>query len=77
MTNCVDIEIVDDSIVESNEDFSLVISTSEERVTLSPESAEIVITDNDCKCYSIIILIVRKYNFLHIQLSLYLLREMK
>ena len=66
MSNCVDIEIVDDSIVESNEEFSLVISTSEERVNLSPESAVIVITDNDCKCYSISIIIWRKYKFLPI-----------
>ena len=49
--NCVDIEIVDDTIVETTEDFSLVLNTSEERVILSPNSTEIVITDNDCKCH--------------------------
>ena len=49
--NCINIEIVDDTIVEPNENFSLVLSTSEERVTLSPDSAEIIILDNDCKLH--------------------------
>lgn len=48
-TNCVDIQIIDDNTVENREAFSIVMNTAEERVTLDPISAGILIEDNDCK----------------------------
>ena len=48
--HCIDITIIDDASVESNEFFSVVLSTIEERVMLNPESAIIIIEDSDSKC---------------------------
>lgn len=48
-TNCVDIQINDDNTVETREAFSIVMDTTEERVTLEPAAAEIFIVDNDCE----------------------------
>ena len=47
--HCINITINNDSTVESNEFFSVVLSSPEERVILNPKSADIVIKDNDSK----------------------------
>ena len=48
--HCISITIIDDASVESNEFFSVVLSTVEERVMLNPESAIVIIEDSDSKC---------------------------
>ena len=47
--DCVDVQIEDDSTVESQETFSVVLSTVQERVTLEPGTVDVIIEDNDRK----------------------------
>ena len=44
---CVNVSIVDDSILESDEQFEVLLETSEPMVTLSPSTAAVSIIDND------------------------------
>ena len=46
---CVDVGIVDDSIAENSETFTVRIGTTEPRVTLRPDEGEVTIVDNDRK----------------------------
>lgn len=46
-TQCIDIMIVDDSAVEGNETFSVVLTTFEPSVLLGIDRTEVTITDND------------------------------
>ena len=48
-TQCLDIAIVDDTTVEDEENISVTLTTMEERVILDPQSAEIMIIDDDSK----------------------------
>ena len=64
--------IVDDSVLESNEVFSVTLSTTDSDVSLDPISATVTILDNDGK---IILFVIFKFiainiNFLSIQMSL-------
>ena len=45
--SCVQIELVNDTVLERPEDFMAVLSTVEGLVTLVPDSAQIVIRDDD------------------------------
>ena len=47
--DCVDIQIEDDSTVESQETLSAILSTVQERVTVKPDRVDITIEDNDRK----------------------------
>ena len=47
--SCVDVGIVDDSIAENSETFTVRIGTTEPRVTLRPNEGEVTILDNDRK----------------------------
>ena len=47
--HCVNVTIEDDSAVEYDEVIHLVLNTTEERVILDPEMANIIIVDNDSK----------------------------
>ena len=51
--NCVDIPIVNDSIIEGSESFFGNLQTSAERVTLNPDLAEISILEANGKCMAI------------------------
>ncbi len=44
---CIDIMIIDDSAVEGNETFSVILTTSEPNVLIETNSTEITIADND------------------------------
>ena len=66
------IPIVDDSVLESNEVFSVTLSTTDSDVSLDPISATVTILDNDGK---IILFVIFKFiainiNLLSIQMSL-------
>ena len=47
--HCIDISIEADGVLEENEMFSVMLSTTEERVNLAPELANITIIDDDSK----------------------------
>ena len=44
---CVDVPIVNDDDLENEEQFSMTITTEEDRVTLEPDSTTVTITDDD------------------------------
>lgn len=44
---CVDVPITDDNIVEFNETFHVVLSTTDEAVVLDVEMAQVFITNDD------------------------------
>ena len=44
---CFPLDIVDDNIVEGDEQFSVLLETSAERVTVMPDTSVITIVDND------------------------------
>lgn len=44
---CVEVGIVNDTIVEENEVFSAQLNTSDQQVVLSPDSTTITILDNN------------------------------
>ena len=46
---CRTIQTGDDSILETDEEFSLMLNTSDSSVTLSPEIANVTITNDDGK----------------------------
>ncbi len=46
---CVNVSILVDDVVETDEYFSLVLSSVDPGVTLMPASATVVISDNDCE----------------------------
>ena len=46
---CVNVSIIDDSILESDEQFEVLMETSEAVVTLNPSTAAVSIIDNDSK----------------------------
>ena len=46
-THCVDIAIIDDSLVERNETFTLALISNDSAVSLTSQSATVVIIDND------------------------------
>ena len=46
---CVNVSILVDYVVETDEYFSLVLSSVDPGVTLMPASATVVISDNDCE----------------------------
>ena len=48
---CVDIPISNDSIVEYNETFDIVLSTTDEAIILDFETAEVLITNDDSKLH--------------------------
>ncbi len=45
---CVNVSILADYVVETDEYFSLVLSSVDPGVTLMPANATVVISDNDC-----------------------------
>ena len=48
--NCVEIELVNDTIFEGPEDLMAVLSTVERVVTLVPDTASVTIQDDDGEC---------------------------
>ncbi len=46
---CVNVSILADDVVETDEYFSLVLSSVDSGVTLMPANATVVISDNDCE----------------------------
>ena len=44
---CVEVPIVNDDDLENEEQFSVTITTEEDRVTLEPDSTTVIITDDD------------------------------
>ena len=67
------IPIVDDSVLESDEVFSVTLSTTDSDVSLDPASATVTILDNDGKTILFVIdfkFFAIKINLLSIQLSL-------
>jgi len=44
---CVEVEIENDDELENEEQFTVTITTEEERVTLEPDSTTVAITDDD------------------------------
>ena len=47
---CIQVAIVDDTIIEANETVSVILrETTTNSITFTIESAEITIVDNDCK----------------------------
>ena len=46
---CVNVSIVNDDELENEEEFSLTLTTGEDRVNLDPDSSTILITDDDGK----------------------------
>ena len=46
---CVNLSIVDDSVLESTEQFSVLLSTSDSGVIFANSSAAVIIFDNDSK----------------------------
>ncbi len=46
---CVNVSILADDVVETDEYFSLVLSSVDPGVTLMPANATVVISDNDCE----------------------------
>ena len=47
---CEDVPIQEDTILETNESFTVELSTTDPDVILSPENATVTITDNDGMC---------------------------
>jgi len=47
---CVNVSILDDSLLEGNETFDLVLRKSDDNVILLPARSTIIIIDNDFKC---------------------------
>ena len=46
---CLNVSIVNDAELENEEEFSLTLTTGEDRVNLDPDSSTILITDDDGK----------------------------
>ncbi len=46
---CVDVSILADDVVETDEYFSLVLSSEDPGVTLMPANATVIISNNDCE----------------------------
>jgi len=44
---CINTSIVDDTVVEEVESFTVSVSTTDTAVTISPSSATVIIIDND------------------------------
>ena len=51
---CRNISIVDDRVLESNEDFSVILTTVDLSVVLSPNITTVLIMDNDGMCVYVI-----------------------
>ncbi len=49
LPRCVNVTILADDVVETDEYFSLVLSSIDPGVTLMPANATVVISDNDCE----------------------------
>lgn len=49
LEECWDIVLVDDNILEENETFSVTLTINDTSVDFNGSTAEVVITDNDCK----------------------------
>ncbi len=49
LPRCVNVSILADDVVETDEYFSLVLSSVDPGVTLMPANATVVISDNDCE----------------------------
>ena len=49
---CTNVSIVNDSVLESTEQFSVELSTRDFDVMLANSSASVIIFDDDRKCYS-------------------------
>ena len=47
---CAIVEIQDDDILESSEDFFVVLSSNDPGVDVVPSTATVLIVDDDCKC---------------------------
>lgn len=47
--NCVNISLIADGIVETDESFFVELSTDDPHVILMPQNASCIIMDNDCK----------------------------
>lgn len=60
---CVNLTIIDDSIVESSESFVLLLNTSELQITILMESVQVLIEDDDSMFDSSITLCSRNHIF--------------
>lgn len=47
ISKCLDVTIIDDRIVEADEEFSLILTSSDSSISLSPDTITVVINDND------------------------------
>lgn len=53
---CVDVEIIDDSILEFDETFFVSLEVSDTNVLLENQAADIVIGNNDGECTKVVVL---------------------
>ena len=49
-SGCLVVVIVDDSMVEENETFSLIVTSPDAQVNVTTSIISITIVDDDCKC---------------------------
>ena len=50
------VSVVNDTILENDEQFTVVLQTADQAVTLDPQSSDVIISDNDGKIYLLFIL---------------------
>ena len=43
------VSVVNDTILENDEQFTVVLQTADQAVTLDPQSSDVIISDNDGK----------------------------
>lgn len=53
MMMCTDISIIDDTAVENNERFSVLLNTSVAGVTTAPSVGQVTILDDDSMCFTV------------------------
>lgn len=53
MMMCTDISIIDDTAVENNESFSVLLNTSVAGVTTAPSVGQVTILDDDSTCFTV------------------------
>ncbi len=67
---CVNVSILADDVVETDEYFSLVMSSVDPGVTLMPANATVVISDNDCEFTLIYYCVHGRYSKLYLRFRL-------
>ena len=49
MMQCLEVPLIDNSVVEDDESFSVMITNTPAMLTASPSSTSVIIEDDDCK----------------------------